>query len=128
MDFSEEIVPIPEGIYENICKYLKMLIDNPSRIFKCSYGGSSGPHYIEINDLSIWIYNACFISVKLFNIQKEYSVNNRQRLNLLSIKQDIVDAANKALNYHLKVLVEDIHEEISKKDLFDYAIEDEVKK
>lgn len=125
MDFSEEVIPIPEGIYENICKYLKMLIDNPNRIYKCSYGGSSGPHYIEINDLNIWIYNDCFISVKLFNIQKEYGVNNRQRLNLLSIKQDVISAANKALSYHLKVLVEDTHEEISKEDLFDYAIKDE---
>ena len=125
MNFLEEIIPIPEGIYENICKYLKMLIDNPNRIYKCSYGGNSGPHYIEINDLNIWIYNDCFISVKLFNIQKEYGVNNRQRLNLLSIKQDVISAANKALSYHLKVLVEDTHKEISKEDLFDYAIKDE---
>lgn len=128
MDFSEEMIPIPEGIYENICKYLKILIDNPSRIFKCSYGGNTGPHHMEVNDINIWIYNANYISIKLFDIQKEYSVNNRQRLKLLNIKQDIADASTKALSYHLKVLVEDIHKEISKEDLFDYAIEDEVKK
>lgn len=124
MDFSEEIVPIPEGIYENICKYLKMLIDNPNRIYKCSYYGNS----IEVNDIRIFISNNNYLSISLFSIQKEYSINNRQKLNLLNIKQDIIDASTKALSYHLKVLVEDIHKEISKEDLFDYAIEDEIKK
>lgn len=128
MDFSEEIIPIPEGIYENICKYLKMLIDNPNRIYKCSYYGDSGPHYLEVNDISIFFNNANYISISLFSIQKEYSINNHQKLNLLNIKQDIIDASTKALSYHLKVLVEDIYKEISKENLFDYAIEDEVKK
>ena len=55
MNFSPEPIPVPEGIYNNIVRYITILINNPAMIYRgsCSSSIGSTTIYLYINELVI---------------------------------------------------------------------------
>lgn len=126
MNFSPEIIPIPEDIYNNIVKYITILSSNSAMIYKgsCSSMGIT-TDYLYLNELIIEVSpTSDTLLLTLDNITRRYIISKEQVLKLLTLIQDADKALHKATSIHLKSIVEDVYEKVNQAGLFDYAVED----
>lgn len=126
MNFSPEIIPIPEDIYNNIVKYITILSSNSAMIYKgsCSSMGIT-TDYLYLNKLIIDVSpTSDTLLLTLDNITRRYIISKEQVLKLLTLIQDADKALHKATSIHLKSIVEDVYEKVNQAGLFDYAVED----
>lgn len=126
MSFSPEIIPVPEGIYNNIVRYITILSNNPAMIYIGSCPSiESTTVYLYLNELVIDVNTTRgTLLLTLDKITRRYLISKEQMLKLLSLIQDADKAIHKATSIHLKSIVEDVYEKVSKAGLFDYAVED----
>lgn len=127
MNFSPEPIPIPEGIYNNIVRYITILTSNPSMIYRGSCSSSVGATtiYLYLNELVIDVSTTRgTLVLNIDNITRKYIISTEQVLKLLSLIQDADKAMHKATSIHLKSIVEDVYEKVNQSGLFDYAVED----
>lgn len=128
MNFSPEPIPIPEGIYNNIVRYITILTNNPAMIYRGSCSSSVGATtiYLYINELVIDVSTTrSTLVLNIDNITRRYTINKEQILKLLSLIQDADKAIHKATSIHLKSIVEDVYEKVSQAGLFDSTVEGE---
>lgn len=126
MSFSPEIIPVPEGIYNNIVRYITILSNNPAMIYIGTCPSiESTTVYLYLNELVIDVNTTRgTLLLTLDKITRRYLISKEQMLKLLSLIQDADKAIHKATSIHLKSIVEDVYEKVSKAGLFDYAVED----
>jgi len=126
MSFSPEIIPVPEGIYNNIVRYITILSNNPAMIYSGSCPSiESTTIYLYLNELVIDVNTTRgTLLLTLDKITRRYLISKEQMLKLLSLIQDADKAIHKAASIHLKSIVEDVYEKVSQAGLFDYAVED----
>lgn len=127
MNFSPEPIPIPEGIYNNIVRYITILISNPAMIYRGSCTSmESTTVYLYLNELVIDINTTkdTLILNITNDITRRYIISKEQMLKLLSLIQDADKAMHKATSIHLKSIVEDVYEKVNQSGLFDYAVDD----
>lgn len=126
MSFSPEIIPIPEGIYNNIVRYITILTSNPAMIYSGSCPSiESTTVYLYLNELVIDVSTTRgTLVLTLDRITRRYLISKEQMLKLLSLIQDADKAIHKATSIHLKSIVEDVYEKVNQSGLFDYAVDD----
>lgn len=126
MSFSPEIIPVPEGIYNNIVRYITILSNNPAMIYIGSCPSiESTTVYLYLNELVIDVNTTRgTLLLTLDKITRRYLISKEQMLKLLSLIQDADKAIHKATSIHLKSIVEDVYEKVNQSGLFDYAVED----
>lgn len=127
MNFSPQTISIPEGIYNNIVRYITILTNNPAMIYKgsCSDTFNSGV-YLLLNEISIHIdTDKNGMMLVMNNIDRRYLINNNQMLKLLTLIQDANKAIDKATSIHVKSIVEDVYEKVTQAGLFDSTVEGE---
>ena len=128
MNFSPEPIPIPEGIYNNIVRYITILTNNPAMIYRgtCSNSMGSTTIYLYLNELVIDVSTTrSTLVLNIDNITRRYTINKEQMLKLLTLIQDADKAIHKATSIHLKSIVEDVYEKVSQAGLFDSTVEGE---
>ena len=127
MNFSPEPIPIPEGIYNNIVRYITILSNNPAMIYSgsCTTTIEATTIYLYLNELVIDVSTTrSTLVLNIDNITRRYTINKEQMLKLLTLIQDADKALHKATSIHLKSIVEDVYEKVSQASLFDYAVDD----
>ena len=126
MNFSPEPIPIPEGIYNNIVRYITILTSNPAMIYSGSCPSiESTTIFLYLNELVIDVSTTRgTLVLTLDRITRRYLISKEQMLKLLSLIQDADKAIHKATSIHLKSIVEDVYEKVNQSGLFDYAVED----
>lgn len=127
MNFSPEPIPIPEGIYNNIVRYITVLSSNPAMIYSgsCTTIEAATTVYLYLNELVIDVSTTRgTLVLNLDKITRKYLISKEQMLKLLSLIQDADKAIHKATSIHLKSIVEDVYEKVSQAGLFDYAVDD----
>ena len=128
MNFSPEPIPIPEGIYDNIVRYITILTNNPAMIYRgsCTTMEAATTVYLYLNELVIDVSTTRgTLVLNIDNITRRYTINKEQMLKLLSLIQDADKAIHKATSIHLKSIVEDVYEKVSQAGLFDSTVEGE---
>lgn len=127
MSFSPEIIPVPEGIYNNIVRYITILSNNPAMIYIGSCPSiESTTVYLYLNELVIDVNTTRgTLLLTLDKITRRYLISKEQMLKLLSLIQDADKAIHKATSIHLKSIVEDVYEKVSQAGLFDSTVEEE---
>ena len=126
MNFSPEPISIPEGIYNNIVRYITILTKNPAMIYSGSCTTMEATTvYLYLNELVIDVSTTrSTLVLNLDKITRRYLINKEQMFKLLSLIQDADKAIHKATSIHLKSIVEDVYEKVNQSGLFDYAVED----
>lgn len=127
MNFSPEPIPVPEGIYNNIVRYITILTNNPAMIYRGSCTSmESTTIYLYINELVIDVSTTrSTLVLNIDNITRKYTIDKEQMLKLLTLIQDADKALHKATSIHLKSIVEDVYEKVSQAGLFDSTVEGE---
>lgn len=115
MDYLKETKPIPEDIFNNIVKYLEVLMETPAMIYNGFFSVFDDCMCIIANNLKINTYNHdCTIDIDYIDrIRKRYKLDPQQMLKIASLGNKYDEALTKTISFRLNGEVIDMCESVS---------------